>query len=46
MENILQDVQRTRQEKAILLYKAYYKKEYDLVLYWHYAITSEELREF
>jgi hypothetical protein len=43
MENILQDTQRTPQERGLLLNKAYWKKEQDLVLYWHYAITSEEL---
>lgn len=43
MDNILQDTQYTTQEKASILCKAYYKQEYDLVLYYHYTVTFEDI---
>jgi hypothetical protein len=43
MENILENIQYTQQERANILFKAYNKKEFDLVLYYHYPVTSEEL---
>ena len=43
MENILENIQYTQQERANILFKAYNKKEFDLVLYYHYQVTSAEL---
>jgi hypothetical protein len=43
MNNILETKQYTREERADILLKAYWAKEVDLILFYHYAVTSEEL---
>jgi len=43
MNNILENKQYSQAEKAELLLKAYWKREFDLVLFYHYQVTSEEL---
>lgn len=43
MNNLLETKQYTQAEKAEILLKAYWKRESDVVLYYHYAVTSEEL---
>jgi len=43
--NILQDKQYSQTEKGKILCEAYYKKEFDLVLYWHYSVTYEDITE-
>jgi hypothetical protein len=43
MTNILENKQYSQAEKGRILCEAYYKKEFDLVLYYHYQVTSEEL---
>jgi hypothetical protein len=43
MNNILETKQYSQAEKADILLKAYWKREFDLVLFYHYQVTSEEL---